>query len=184
MQTVASELDVKGKASRKAARELAKLTGDVKNRALLRIADNLVARQGEIVQANERDLDAGRQNGLTDAFLDRLLLTPERLNNIAEDVRKIAALPDPVGETIEMRVMPNGLQIGKRRVPLGVIGVIYESRPNVTIDISTLCLKSGNAVILRGGKEAINSNTALAKVVRDSIAEAGVPERLRPYRSS
>ena len=176
MQTVADELEVKGKAARKAARELAKTTGQVKNQALLNIADGLKSRQEEILAANEKDCDAGRENGLSESLLDRLLLNPERLEGIASEVRNVASLPDPVGETIEMRVMPNGLQIGKRRVPLGVIGAIYESRPNVTVDISTLCLKSGNAIILRGGKEAINSNTTLARLIRDSIASAGVTE--------
>ena len=176
MQTVADELEVKGKAARKAARELAKTTGQVKNQALLNIADGLKSRQEEILAANEKDCDAGRENGLSESLLDRLLLNPERLEGIASEVRNVASLPDPVGETIEMRAMPNGLQIGKRRVPLGVIGAIYESRPNVTVDISTLCLKSGNAIILRGGKEAINSNTTLARLIRDSIASAGVTE--------
>ena len=175
MQTVADELEVKGKAARKAARELAKTTGQVKNQALLNIADGLKYRQAEILAANEKDCDAGRENGLSESLLDRLLLNPERLEGMASEVRNVAALPDPVGETIEMRAMPNGLQIGKRRVPLGVIGAIYESRPNVTVDISTLCLKSGNAIILRGGKEAINSNTTLARLIKDSIASAGVP---------
>ncbi|MCH7785951.1 MAG: glutamate-5-semialdehyde dehydrogenase [Chloroflexi bacterium] len=174
MQTVADELKAKGKAARKAARELAKTTGQVKNQALLNIADGLKYRQEEILAANEKDCEAGRQDGLSESLLDRLLLNPERLDGIASEVRNVAMLPDPVGETIEMRAMPNGLQIGKRRVPLGVIGAIYESRPNVTVDISTLCLKSGNAIILRGGKEAINSNTALARLIKDSIASAGV----------
>ncbi len=175
MQIVADELEEKGKAARKAARELAKTTGHVKNQALFNIADGLKYRQEEILAANEKDCEAGRQNGLSESLLDRLLLNPERLEGIASEVRNVAMLPDPVGETIEMRAMPNGLQIGKRRVPLGVIGVIYESRPNVTVDISALCLKSGNAIILRGGKEAINSNTALATLIKDSIASAGVP---------
>jgi glutamate-5-semialdehyde dehydrogenase len=176
MQTVVDELEIKGKAARKAARKLANLRTDVKNRALLNIANGLQTRQDEILAANEKDIAAGRQNGLAEYFLDRLLLTPERLEAIASDVRSVAALPDPVGEMIDMRVMPNGLKIGKCRVPLGVIGVIYESRPNVTIDISVLCLKSGNAVILRGGRDAINSNTALAREVRDAIADAGIPD--------
>jgi len=175
MQTVADELKIKGQASRKAARALAKLTGEVRNGALLEIARRLEDGQSGVLEANAKDIAAGRANGLSDAMLDRLLLTPERLEAIAGDVRSVAALPDPVGETFDMRFMPNGLQIGRRRVPLGVIGVIYESRPNITIDISVLCLKSGNAVILRGGSEAINSNSALARLVREAIADAGVP---------
>ena len=174
-QVVADELEVKGKAARRAARALARLRTEVKNRALLSLADGLTARQEELIEANERDHLAGRQDGLSEALLDRLLLNPERLEATASGVRDVVRLPDPVGETIDMRVLPNGLQVGRRRVPLGVIGAIYESRPNVTVDISALCLKSGNAVILRGGKEAINSNGALAKLVRESIEAAGGP---------
>ena len=168
------ELEAKGKAARKAARELAKQSTLVKNQALLNIADGLKSRQEEILAANEQDCEAGRRDGLTEDLLDRLLLTPDRLEATANAVRNVAALPDPVGETIDMRTMPNGLQVGRRRVPLGVIGVIYESRPNITVDVSALCLKSGNAVILRGGKEAIHSNSALARLIRDSISDAGV----------
>ena len=175
MQSVADELEVKAGAARKAARTLANVNSDVKDRALRNIADGLRANQPEILEANARDISAGHDNGLAESFLDRLLLNPERLEAIAADVRSVAALPDPVGEVLDMRTMPNGLKIGKRRVPLGVIGVIYESRPNVTIDISALCLKSGNAVVLRGGSDAINSNTALAAVVKRAIAEAGLP---------
>lgn len=170
------ELEMKGKAARKAARKLATISADVKNAALSNVADGLKAREEEILAANERDIANGRKRGLEEYFLDRLLLTPERLEGLARDVRGIAALPDPVGEIIDMRNVPNGLTVGKRRVPLGVIGAIYESRPNVTIDISSLCLKSGNAIILRGGSDAINSNTALASLVKDSIADAGIPE--------
>ena len=176
MQTAVEELEAKGKAARKAARRLANLPGDVKNQALLNVADALKSRQEEILEANGKDYKAGENNGLTESLLDRLLLNPERLEGLASDIRNVAMLPDPVGETIDMRTMPNGMQVSRRRVPLGVIGAIYESRPNVTADISTLCLKSGNAVILRGGKEAIHSNAALARLVKDCIAAAGVPE--------
>ncbi len=176
MTTAISELEVKGMAARKAARRLATISADVKNAALHNVADGLKAREEEILAANERDIENGRKKGLEEYFLDRLLLTPERLEGLANDVRGIAALPDPVGEMIEMRNVPNGMTVGKRRVPLGVIGAVYESRPNVTIDISSLCLKSGNAIILRGGSDAINSNTALASLVKDSIADAGIPE--------
>ena len=167
---------MKGRAARKAARRLATISADVKNAALHNVADGLKAREEEILAANERDIENGKKKGLEDYFLDRLLLTPERLEGLANDVRGIAAQPDPVGEMIEMRNVPNGMTVGKRRVPLGVIGAVYESRPNVTIDISSLCLKSGNAIILRGGSDAINSNTALASLVKDSIADAGIPE--------
>ena len=174
--TAAGELEVKGRAARKAARRLATISAEAKNAALHNVADGLKAREEEILAANERDITNGRNKGLEEYFLDRLLLTPERLEGLANDVRGIASLPDPIGEMIEMRNVPNGMTVGKRRVPLGVIGAVYESRPNVTIDISSLCLKSGNAIILRGGSDAINSNTALASLVKDSIADAGIPE--------
>ena len=176
MTTTVDILTEKGQAVRRASRKLASLSADTKNRGLRNIAENLIARQEPILEANTRDLDEGRASGLSDALLDRLLLDPSRLEGLARDVGKIADLPDPVGEVIDMQVLPNGLSAGRIRVPLGVIGAIYESRPNVSIDISSLCLKSGNGCILRGGKEAINSNRALAELVRSSIAEAGVPE--------
>ena len=176
MKTMTDELVHKGEAARIAARQLSKVSGGVRNQALLNIADRVVDEQDAILDANQMDLDAGRQKGLPEYYLDRMMLNPERLEAIASDVRSVAALPDPVGEVIEMRSMPNGLQVGRRRVPLGVVGVIYESRPNVTVDISTLCLKSGNAVILRGGSDTINSNTALADAIRQAVAEAGAPE--------
>ena len=175
MQTAVDELTTKARAAKKAAREVAKLSGEVKDRALLNIADRLKSRQEEILQANEKDYQAGRQNGLSEALLDRLLLTPERLEGVAGDVRNVVTLPDPVGEVLDMRTMPNGLQVGRRRVPLGVIGAIYESRPNVTVDISVLCLKSGNAILLRGGKESVHSNTLLAGLIREAISDAGMP---------
>ena len=176
MKTMTDELTRKGEAAKTAARELAKTTGGVRTQALLNIADRVAREQRAILDANALDLDAGRQKGLPEYYLDRMTLNPERLDAIASDVLSVAALPDPVGETLEMRTMPNGLQVGRRRVPLGVVGVIYESRPNVTVDISTLCLKSGNAVILRGGSDTINSNTALAGVIREAIADAGAPQ--------
>ena len=169
------ELTNKGAAAREAARLLAKASGHAKNTALDIVADELARRRSEILAANEKDLEAGRQAGLSDALLDRLMLDQDRLEGLATDVRAVAKLPDPVGETLDMREMPNGLRVGRRTVPLGVIGAIYESRPNVTVDISALCLKSGNAVILRGGREAAHSNSALAELVRDSLEEAGLP---------
>ena len=176
MKTMTDELVHNGEAARIAARQLAKVSGGVRNQALLNIADRVVDEQDAILDANRIDLEAGRQKGLPEYYLDRMMLNLERLEAIASDVRSVASLPDPVGEIIEMRSMPNGLQVGRRRVPLGVVGVIYESRPNVTVDISTLCIKSGNAVILRGGSDTINSNTALANVIRQAVAEAGAPE--------
>ena len=175
MQTTVDELTNKGKMARTAARQLAKVGGAVRTQALLNIAERLESSRDEILAANEHDLENGKAKGLESYYLDRMMLDPERLAAIADDVRSVAALPDPVGESIEMKTMPNGLNVGRRRVPLGVVGVIYESRPNVTADISSLCLKSGNAVILRGGSDTINSNTALAEVIREAIADAGAP---------
>lgn len=176
MTTTVNILAEKGEAVRRASRKLASLSADTKNRALARISENLISRREHILEANARDIEAGRAGDLSEALLDRLLLDPARLEGLARDVEKVAALPDPVGEVIDMQVLPNGLSVGRVRVPLGVIGAIYESRPNVSIDISTLCLKSGNGCILRGGREAINSNRALTELVRSSIGEAGVPE--------
>ncbi|MFH1560109.1 MAG: glutamate-5-semialdehyde dehydrogenase [Chloroflexota bacterium] len=176
MTTATLDLEAKGQAARAAARKLARLSTSTKNQALSNIADALKGWEADILAANAKDIQAGKEKGLSEALLDRLLLDPSRLEGMAADVRAVAALPDPVGETFDQRTMPNGLQVGRRRVPLGVIGAIYESRPNVTVDISVLCLKSGNAVILRGGSEAIHSNTVLARVVRESIAQAGVSQ--------
>ena len=176
VQTTTVELRKKGEAARRAARLLAKSPSSAKSEALRLIAEGLSSRRDEVLTANSLDLHAGRQNGHNEAFLDRLLLTADRLDAMASDVLKVRSLPDPVGEELDTATMPNGLRVGKRRVPLGVIGVIYESRPNVTVDIATLCLKSGNAAILRGGKEAINSNMALARVIRDAVAAAGIPQ--------
>lgn len=176
MEKAIEELRAKGKAAREASRRLAYLSTEVKNRALLNIADDLLAKKGEILAANRKDCQEAEAAGMDAAMLDRLMLDESRLKSISEDVRTVAALPDPVGEVFDMRTLPNGMLIGRKRTPLGVIGTMYESRPNVTIDISVLCLKSGNAVVLRGGKEAINSNLALARLVQAAIARAGMPE--------
>lgn len=168
-------LAAKAQAARRAARRLAHQRTDVKNQALLLLADGLLARQDEILAANRQDVAEAEAGGMNAAMLDRLILNPQRLAGMAADTRAVAALPDPVGTYDEMRTLPNGLQLGRRRVPLGVIGTIYESRPNVTVDISALCLKSGNAVILRGGKESLRSNAALVAVIRDAVAGAGLP---------
>ena len=168
------ELRKIGKAARSAARSLASLSGDVRNKAIRNIADSLSSSRSEIILENGRDIEKGRKKGLSEAVLDRLLLNDERIDVIARDALSVVGLSDPVGETIEMNTMPNGLEVSRRRVPLGVIGVIYESRPNVTVDISALCLKSGNAVILRGGSEAFHSNTVLAGVIRAAILDAGI----------
>ncbi len=176
MKSAVEGLRAKGGAARAASRYLAYLATDIKNQALQNIADDLLSRKDEILSANQADYQEGEASGMNAAMLDRLMLDTGRLEAIAQDVLTVASLPDPVGEVFDMRTLPNGLLIGKKRVPLGVIGAIYESRPNVTIDISALCLKSGNAIILRGGKEAIHSNSALASVVQQACARAGVPE--------
>ena len=176
MKSGIEELEEKGKAAKAASRRLAYLATEVKNQALRNISQELVAKKGEILKASEIDYKAGEAAGMSPAMLDRLMLNSDRIESIAKDVLTVAALPDPVGEVFEMSTLPNGLQIGKKRVPLGVIGAIYESRPNVTVDISALCLKSGNAVILRGGEEAVNSNTVLARIVREAAEAAGVPQ--------
>lgn len=170
-----NELRTKGQAAKKAARALATLDTATKHKALNIIAETIMEQEPIILEANDKDIDAGRANGLSEALLDRLLLTPTRLESMANDVKSIINLPDPVGEEFESRRLPNSLQVSKRRIPIGVIGVIYESRPNVTIDISALCLKSGNAAILRGGKEAAHSNKALAEAVRLGCGAAGIP---------
>jgi len=176
MKSAVEELIEKGRAAKAASRQMAYLSAEVKDQALHNISDDLLAKQDEILTANQTDYKEAEASGMNAALLDRLLLSSNRLESIAQDVLKVAALPDPVGEVFDMRTMPNGLLIGRKRVPLGVIGAIYESRPNVTIDISGLCLKSGNAVILRGGKEAIHSNSVLARVVQGACKRAGVPD--------
>lgn len=163
-----------GERARAAARQLRLLDTNTKNNALRAIAEALMVQRDSILEANARDLEAGRAAGLSEPLLERLMLNPARLQGIAGDVLAVAALPDPVGEVMDARTMPNGLRVSKWRTPLGVIGAIYESRPNVTIDISALCLKSGNAAILRGGSEAARSNAALADAVAAGCRKAGV----------
>ena len=176
MKAAAKELEEKGQAARAASRKLAFLSTEIKNKALLNTAEALIDKRDEILAANEIDYDEAKASGMSEAMLDRLMLSLSRLEGMAQDVRTVAALPDPIGEEFERGALPNGLQISKKRVPLGVIGAVYESRPNVTIDISSLCLKSGNAVILRGSKEAVNSNLALARVAGEACDQAGVPQ--------
>jgi glutamate-5-semialdehyde dehydrogenase len=175
MKNAIDDLKTKGRAAKLASRRLAYISTDIKNKALRNIADDILLRKDEILAANERDYQTAEANGMGTAMLDRLMLNESRLEGIAGDTKSVAALPDPVGDVYEMRTMPNGLQIGKKRVPIGVIGAIYESRPNVTVDITSLCLKSGNAVILRGGKETINSNTAIVKIIQEACKRAGMP---------
>lgn len=163
------------RAARAAARSLAALDTDVKDGALHAIADALEARSAEIVEANAHDLEAGREAGLDPALMDRLALDPGRVAAMAAGVRAIAALPDPVGEVVEGRRLPNGLDVRKVRVPLGVVAVVYEARPNVTIDAAALCLKSGNAAVLRGSSSAAHSNAVLAGIAREAGEQAGLP---------
>lgn len=165
-----------GKRAKDAARVLAAVSSGQKDRALLAIAAALCAKEADILQANAEDVQAGRQNGLTDALIDRLTLTPARIEGIAAGMEQVAGLPDPVGKLDAGWTRPNGLRIFKTRVPLGVVGIIFESRPNVTVDAASLCLKAGNACILRGGKEAIRSNLAFARVMRGALKESGLPE--------
>lgn len=164
-----------GKAAKDAAFELATTSTAQKNQALAIIADELEANSAAILAANAKDIELGREAGLTDALLDRLLLNEERLTAIANDVRNVISLNDPVGSEIDSKVLENGMSLSRRRVPLGVVGVIYEARPNVTIDIAALCLKTGNASILRGGKETFFSNMELVKVIQSALAKANLP---------
>ncbi len=170
-----------GKGAKLASRELAKLTTDQKNAALHTIADELEANAEAVLAQNALDIEDGKKNGLTTGLLDRLLLTKERVSKLAADCRAVATLPDPVGSAIDSRSLPNGLQITRRRVPIGVLGVIYEARPNVTIDIATLTLKTGNAAILRGGKETLRSNLALVNVIQAALEKCGIPEAAVQY---
>ncbi|MEV0776874.1 glutamate-5-semialdehyde dehydrogenase [Streptomyces sp. NPDC050433] len=161
--------------ARSAAADLAPLPRSVKDDALLAIADALEVRTQEIIKANAEDVERAREAGTSEAIIDRLTLTPERVRAIAADVRDVAALPDPVGEVVRGSTLPNGIDLRQVRVPLGVVGIIYEARPNVTVDAAALCLKSGNAVLLRGSSSAYSSNTALVRVLRDAVGGAGLP---------
>jgi glutamate-5-semialdehyde dehydrogenase len=165
-----------GKRAKAAAKIIANAPADKKNRALLGLAEILVKDREPILKANARDVSAATSAGLTAALIDRLALTPARLDEIAADLRKVAELPDPVGERFDETVRPSGLKLWKQRVPIGVLGVIYESRPNVTVDVAGLAVKTGNAVILRGGSETINSNRALVEAVHRALKTAGLPE--------
>jgi glutamate-5-semialdehyde dehydrogenase len=164
-----------GRAAREASRVIGRASTAQKNRALQAAASALDSARAELVAANEQDLAAGRANGLDTAMLERLALTPARIDGMIVGLRQVASLPDPVGAIRDMSYRPSGIQVGKMRVPLGVVGIIYESRPNVTIDAASLCLKSGNATILRGGSEAIRSNRAIATCIQRGLAEAGLP---------
>ncbi|OZG71955.1 glutamate-5-semialdehyde dehydrogenase [Hahella sp. CCB-MM4] len=165
-----------GQQARVASRQIAKASTGAKNAALLAIAEEIQASREMLMAENQKDLDAGRSNGLEPALLDRLELTPARIDTMIEGLKQVAALPDPVGEITGLNYRPSGIQVGKMRVPLGVVGIIYESRPNVTVEAASLCLKSGNSTILRGGSEAIHSNQAVAACIARGLESAGLPE--------
>lgn len=165
-----------GQQARQASRVIARASTAMKNQALLATADAILAATDDLIRANALDLQAGRENGLDDAMLDRLALTPARLDAMVEGLRQVAALADPIGSIRDMKYLPSGIQVGRMRVPLGVIGIIYESRPNVTVEAASLCLKSGNACILRGGSESIHSNQAIAECLRRGLDSAGLPQ--------
>lgn len=173
---VRQHVETKAQQARQAARALRTVSSAVKDAALLSMAEVLPYRQDELFAANEKDLAAGRERGLSDAMLDRLKLTPARVAAMAEGCRQVAALPDPIGQVIKGWHRPNGMHIDEVRVPLGVVGIIYESRPNVTVDAAILCLKAGNAALLRGGSEAVHSNLLLTQIISQAATQAGVPE--------
>ena len=178
------DMETIGKSAKEAFKRLAVLNTETRNKGILSIADALISSQDLIVTENSKDIHLGEEKGLSPAVLDRLLLNRARLESMSSDMVHVAGLPDPIGEVVDMNVMPNGMEVGRKRVPLGVIGVIYESRPNVTIDISSLCLKSGNAVILRGGSESFYSNTVLTEVIQDAVSKVGVPKEAVQYVES
>lgn len=176
MMTTFELVRAKAEAAHKAACALGVVSAAVKNKALLAMADALLAKTDFIIEANDRDMQAARENGMKESMQDRLRLTPERIEGMAEGLRQVAALPDPVGNVIGGQTLANGLKITKVRVPLGVIGIIYEARPNVTADAIGLCLKSGNAVVLKGGSEAMQSNMAVAGVLTEAAEAASIPQ--------
>ena len=176
MMTTFELVKAKAEAAHKAACALGVVSAAVKNKALLAMADALLTKTDFIIEANDRDMQAARENGMKESMQDRLRLTPERIEGMAEGLRQVAALPDPVGNVIGGQTLANGLKITKVRVPLGVIGIIYEARPNVTADAIGLCLKSGNAVVLKGGSEAMQSNMAVAGVLTEAAETAGIPQ--------
>ena len=176
MTNIAAQMTELGRNARQAAAVLARTPTDVKNRALLAMKDALLRDVALLIRENEKDLASARDLGLSQAMIDRLTLTEATITGIAKGLAEVAALPDPVGKILSMWRRPNGLMVGRMRIPLGVIGIIYESRPNVTADAAALCLKSGNAVILRGGSEAIHSNLAIARILREALRNLALPE--------
>ncbi len=168
-------IDIASK-SRIASAQLSRASSGLKNKALIKMAEELVKKSAYIIAENQKDVEEAESKGQSSAMIDRLTLTPQRIEKIAQGLREVATLTDPVGEVVRMWTRPNGLKVGRMRIPLGVIGIIYESRPNVTADAAGLCLKSGNAVILRGGSETIRSNMAIGQILRDALSELGLPE--------
>jgi glutamate-5-semialdehyde dehydrogenase len=166
----------KARKAKAASRALANISTEIKNNALFKMAAGLEKESAILLAENKKDLAVAEQKGLSKAMIDRLTLNPERIKAMADGLREVAALPDPVGEVLHLRRRPNGMEVGKMRVPIGLIGIIYESRPNVTADTAALCLKSGNGVLLRGGSEAVHSNTAIAEILSKAGAAAGIPE--------
>ncbi|MDA8123300.1 MAG: glutamate-5-semialdehyde dehydrogenase [Deltaproteobacteria bacterium] len=175
MTTIRESVEVVCRAAKEAASQIAKADASRKNAALSGMAKGLRERANWLKEENRKDMDAGKAKGLPPAMLDRLLLTDARILQMADGIAEVIALPDPVGEVLRMGRRPNGLWVGRMRIPLGVIGIIYESRPNVTADAAALCVKSGNAVILRGGSEAIHSNSAIARILREALSVTGLP---------
>ena len=174
MDTITQTMQAMGTKARRASREIARASTDIKNQCLLATAEALQQQKQHILDANQKDLDAGKEKGLTGALLDRLALTDQRFQSMLEGLRQVASLPDPIGEITGLRYRPSGIQVGQMRVPLGVIGIIYESRPNVTVEAASLCIKSGNAAILRGGSESIHSNQAIASCIKTGLSSAGL----------
>ena len=170
------DLNDMGVSAKKAARILSTSSSELRDKALITISKHLLNSEDKILEKNAIDIENAEKAGQTESFIDRLLLTSERLQKMASDTVNVASLPDPIGEVIETYTRPNGIDLTRKRIPLGVIGIIYESRPNITVDISALCLKSGNVAILRGGSESFHSNMILTEIVQNAIAEVGLPK--------
>lgn len=171
----------KAKEAKEASRFIAKASSELKNRIILRMADYIKQREKELIEVNKIDVINAEKKGLSKALIDRLTLTEKRISEMVKGLNEVVALPDPVGEIIKMWLRPNGMMVGRMRVPIGVIGVIYEARPNVTVDVTGLCLKAGNSVVLRGGSEAINSNVCLVKILKDALRDEGMHEGVVTY---
>ena len=171
-------MEILGRRAKSASREGAKLGTDAKNRGLITVAEELIRQKAYLLEENAKDVEAAKEKGVKESLIDRLQLTESRIEGMAEGLCQVAALEDPIGEVLGMKTRPNGLQIGKKRVPLGVVGIIYESRPNVTADAFGLCFKTGNAVILRGGSDAIHSNLAIVKVIKEGLMKEKLPQDL------